>query len=61
MTDPQDNKVQNNAKELSVQEIANLNKILWPIDTDEGLEWWVEDISDEQIGEISSILFDEKE
>ena len=61
MVTPQDNKVQNNGKELSAQEIANLNKILWPIDTDEGLDGWVEDISDEQIEEIGSILFDEKE
>lgn len=61
MTTPTDKSSQEDEKVLSAEEIAELNNILWPIDTDEGIQWWVEDISDDQLEKIGTILFWDEE
>jgi len=49
-------------KKVSAEKIAKINKLVWPIDTDEWIEWGVEDISNEDIKELSNLLFwDESE
>lgn len=42
---------------LSAQDIQRLNMLLWEIDTDEGIRWWKEDISDEELQQVKDILF----
>ena len=48
-----------NTPDLSAEETAKLNAMLWPIDTDEWIEEWVEDIDDDAIDQLKNILFPE--
>lgn len=47
-------------KEYTAQELAKINKLLGAIDTDEWLEWGVEDISNEEMEQLAKIIFANK-